>query len=127
MVRSTYANERIERSNFAPPRGFHHEMFRDDTTKLLRNAREVLGDHWNTVLGGQERAVESRCAPPLSKSLLRPRFLHRTSGYRSKNDIVARCAAVPAGNARANEASWPGKEEEALRNFEKYSSSPPIL
>ena len=34
------------------PRGFHHEMFRDDTTKLLRNASKVIGDHQNTVLGG---------------------------------------------------------------------------
>ena len=127
MVRSTYVKERIERSNFAPPRGFHHEMFRDATTKLLRNASKVIGNHQNTVLGGYEHAGESRCTPPLSKLPLRPRFLYRTCGYRSKDDIVARCVAVPAGNARANEASWPGKEEEALRNFEKYSSSPPIL
>ena len=122
MVRSTYAKAQL-----CSLCGFHHEMFRDDTTKLLRNASKVIGDHQNTVLGGQECAVESRCTPPLSKLLLRPRFLHRTCRYRSKNDIVVRYAVVPAGNARANEASWPGKEEEALRNFEKYSSSPPIL
>ena len=81
----------------------------------------MIGDHWNTVLGGLGRAVKSRCASRGQNLLLRPRFFARTCGFRSKNDIVAIRAAVLAGNARANEASWPEKEEKALRNFEKYS------
>ena len=90
-------------------------------TQSLPMTQDDLGTRyralWDIVREASMRTLPVRC--PRGRG-----FCSKPSDMSCPQDFWPSGATRASGKARANEASWPGKEEEALANFEKYSHSP---